>query len=122
MGNRVLEYIRLRPGRGFKPIRATLYYSQCVVVHEGLRSAITACIVAIINLLHSRTRARRGSDAVSRESATLLASLNAAGIARLPSLRPEQVKEINEYLSDKPLALRNGDRSLRDLVPPETTI
>jgi hypothetical protein len=48
--------------------------------------------------------------------------LHAAGIALLPSLKPQLVTEINEYLSDKPLVLRNGQRSRRDLVPPGMTI
>jgi hypothetical protein len=114
----VLEYIRLKPGRGFKPIRAALYYSQRIVVHEGLRSAVTASIAASIDLRHPRNR----RNARSPDRTAVLASLDATGIALLPSLKPEQVTEINEYLSDKPLVLRNGQRSRRDLVPPETTI
>src|SRR4051812_11002340 len=92
IGNRVMDYVRLKPGRGFKPIRAALYYAQRIVVHEGLRSAVAASIAASIDLRHPRNRA----NAPSADRTAVLASLHAAGIALLPSLKPQLVTEINE--------------------------
>jgi hypothetical protein len=119
---RVLEYIRLRPGRGFKPIRASLYYAQRIVVHEGLRTVIIACIVKVINLLQPRREWSQDENFPSAGRSGTTVSLKTSGIVPFPSLLPEHITEINEYLSDKPLVLRDGKQCQRDLLPPGTTI
>jgi hypothetical protein len=118
----VLEYIRLSPGRGFKPVRAMLYYAQRIVIHEGLRTSIISCIVKVINLVEPQQGMRRHDGSYPSNRAGIMTSLKTAGIALLPSLAPKQIAEMNEYLSDKPLVLRDDTRSVRERVPPGTTI
>jgi hypothetical protein len=48
----VLEKARIRPGRGFKPLRAALYYAQRGIIQPTIRSAITAGLTAAINWRH----------------------------------------------------------------------
>jgi hypothetical protein len=114
----VVERARLRPGRGFKPVRAALYYAQRVTVQPTIHAVITAGIVAAINWRQASRRAH--GDGIGHEAASsaTLRSLEIDGIARLPQLLTEQVKEMNGFLSDKPVVLSSGERVHRERVPP----
>ena len=118
----MLEYVRLKPGRGFRPGRAALYYSQRLVVHPGLRSAVTSCLATGISLMHPRTEMlaqTRDQDAVSSR---IIASLKTDGIAILPKISPDSIAEIRRYLSDKDVVLRDGTKTQRERVPADCTI
>lgn len=114
----VIERARLRPGRGFKPVRAALYYAQRVTVQPTIHAAITAGIVAAINWRHPSHRALGNGIGHAVASSATLRSLETDGIAMLPQLRTEQVKEMNGFLSDKPVVLSSGERVHRERVPP----
>ena len=114
----MLEQARLRPGRGFKPLRAALYYAQRGIVQPTIRSAITAGFAAAINWRHPSKGGQGDAIWHAPECAAVLRSLETEGIAILPERLPEQVEEMNRFLSDKPLVLRSGARVHHERVPP----
>ena len=118
----MVKRARIRPGRGFQPLRAALYYAQRGIVQPTIRSAITAGLAAAINWRHP-SKGRQG-DAIlhAPECSAVLRSLETEGIAILPECLPEQVEEMNRFLSDKPLVLRSGERVHHECVPPGCTI
>ena len=114
----MLEETRLRPGRGFKPLRAALYYAQRGIVQPTIRSAITAGFAAAINWRHPSKGGQGDAIWHAPECSAVLRSLETEGIAILPEHLPEQVEEMNRFLSDKPLVLRSGERVHHERVPP----
>jgi hypothetical protein len=115
---RMLDYVRLTPGRGFKPMRAALYYAQRLLVHPGLRASIVSCIAAVINW--KTPPARRPS--LASDSSHILASIKTNGWAFLPTISPEQVEDIKQYLADKPVVLRDRKVVPLSCVPPDCTV
>jgi len=92
-------------------VRAALYYAQRGIVQATIRSAITSGLAAAINWRHP-SKGRKGDGILhAPECSTVLRSLETEGIAILPECLPEQVKEMNRFLSDKPVVLRTGERS-----------
>jgi hypothetical protein len=118
----VLERARLRPGRGFRPLRAAFYYAQRSIVQPTIRSAITAGIAAAINWRHPFNGGPGDATWGAPDCSAILQSLATEGIAILPERLPDKVKEMNRFLSDKPVVLRSGERVRRELVPPGCTM
>jgi hypothetical protein len=121
-GPGVIEYARLKPGRGFKPGRAALYYSQRLVVHPGLRSAVRSCIATGISLAHPQKRMLADTRSHDADSSRILAVLKTDGIAIVPKISADRVTDIRQYLSDKDVVLRDGSRIQREHVPAACTI
>ncbi|HEX3486100.1 MAG TPA: hypothetical protein VHT51_13645 [Micropepsaceae bacterium] len=117
----MLQYVRLTPGSGFRPLRAAFYYAQRIFVQPELRSAITSCIVAAINMRHPPKTAAV-STKVQADSNELLRVLNRDGIALLPETNGQWVSDINAYLADKAVVLRNGERMHPQSVPSACTV
>ncbi|WP_194152294.1 phytanoyl-CoA dioxygenase family protein [Muricoccus nepalensis] len=46
----MIDYARLRPGRGFEPGRAAAYYAQRLVTGRRLRGSVSRCLAAAIRL------------------------------------------------------------------------
>jgi hypothetical protein len=111
----------LRPGRGFKPLRAALYYAQRGVTQPTIHAAITAGIVAAVNWRHPLNRGQGDEIWHAPDCSATLRSLEAEGIAILPQRLTEQVKEMNHFLSDKPVVLSSGERVHRERIPPGCT-
>jgi hypothetical protein len=120
--HRVLEKAHLRPGRGFKPLRAALYYAQRGIVQPTIRSAITAGLTAAINWRHPSKGGQGDAIWHAPECSAVLRSLETEGIAILPERLPEQVEEMYRFLSDKALVLRSGERVHHERVPPGCTM
>lgn len=118
----MLEHTRLRPGRGFKPLRAALYYAQRGIVQPTVRSAITAGVAAAINWRHPSTGGHADSIWHAADCSAVLGTLETEGIAILPERLSEHVVEMNRFLSDRPLVLRSGERVDHEHVPPGCTI
>jgi hypothetical protein len=114
----VLKRARLRPGRGFKPLRAALYYAQRGIIQPTIHSAITAGIAAAINWRHPSNGGQGDEIWHAPDRSATLRSLETEGIAILPQRLTEQVKEMNRFLSDKPVVLSSGERVHRERVPP----
>src|SRR5262245_58564082 len=117
-----LEHARLRPGRGFKPLRAALYYAQRVIVQPAIRSAITTGLATFIKWRHPLNGGRGDSFWHAVDCSAILRTLDAEGIAVLPERLSVQVAEMNRFLSDRPLVLRNGERVDRKCVPTGCTM
>src|SRR6266508_700549 len=90
----VLEHARLRPGRGFKPLRAAMYYAQRGIVQPTIRSAITAGFAAAINWRHPSKGGQGDAIWHAPDCSAVLRSLETEGIAILPEHLPEQVEEM----------------------------
>ncbi|MGH7308106.1 MAG: hypothetical protein ACREK6_05365 [Candidatus Rokuibacteriota bacterium] len=118
----VLEHARLRPGRGFKPLRAALYFAQRGITQPTIHAAITAGIVAAINWRHPVTGGQGDEICHAPDCSATLRSLEAEGVAILPQRLTEQVKEMNRFLSDQPVMLSSGERVHRERMPPGCTM
>ena len=117
-----LEHARLRPGRGFKPLRAALYYAQRGIVQPTIRSAITAGLAAVIKWRHPFSGAQGDSIWHAVDRSAILRTLDTEGIAVLPERLSVQVAEMSRFLWDRPLVLRSGERVDRTRVPPSCTM
>jgi hypothetical protein len=118
----VVERTRLRPGRGFKPLRAALYYAQRGIVQPTIRSAITAGLAAAINWRHPSNGRQGGATGLALDTSAVSRSLETDGIAILPERLAEHADEMNRFLSDKPVVLPSGDRVHHERVPPDCTL
>ena len=109
----MIEYARLRPGRGFVPGRAFLYYIQRLVTPFWLRQGIARLIAAFVAARHPfPVRA----DNPNRER------LEQKGLIALPGLvTPEWVDKVRTYLDGKDIQAKNRTMTL-DQVPPDVTI
>ena len=117
-----LEHARLRPGRGFNPLRAALYYAQRGIVQPTIRSAITASLATVIKWRHPLSGGQGDSTWHAGEPAAILRTLDTEGIAVLPERLSVQVAEMNRFLSDRPLVLRSGEQVDRQCVPSGCTM
>jgi hypothetical protein len=117
-----LERARLRPGRGFKPLRAALYYAQRGIVQPTIRAAIRASFAAAIKWRHPSNGGKGDAIWHAPECSAVLRSLETEGIAILPERLPKQVEEMKRFLSDKLLVVRSGKRVHHERVPPGCTI
>jgi hypothetical protein len=117
-----LEHARLRPGGGFKPLRAAAYYAQRGIVQPGIRSAIAAGLAAVIKWRHPISGGQGDSIWRAADCSAILRTLETEGIAVLPERLSVQVAEMNRFLLDRPLVLRSGERVDRKRVPPGCTM
>jgi hypothetical protein len=113
----VLKRTRLRPGRGFQPWRAALYYAQRLITQPTIHAGITAGIVAAINRRHPSDEGQGDEIGHASACSKALRSLETEGIAMLPQLPAEQVKAMTRFVSDKPVMLSSGERVHRQRVP-----
>ena len=117
----MLEYARLTPGRGFKPMRAALYYTQRLLVQPGLRAAIISWIAAAINWKRRSGQQKKPGPHMSDRS-RVVASLKTDGWTFLPAISPKQVADIKQYLADKPVVLRDRKVMPLNQVPRDFTV
>ena len=116
-GVQLLDYARLRPGRGFKPIRATLYYFQRLITLRFARRAITKLISTVINFQHARPAVidEHHNDVVTR--------LLSVGIVRVPSpLSDHELDEIGSFLESDRFIFRDGKTAPISARPAAATI
>ena len=104
-------YARLTPGRGWKPLRALLYYAQRIGVATPMANALAAWIARALSITHPVASDLNG-DAI-------LDHLRRDGYALLPPLlSDEQIEEMLAFLAKrKPVG--NGaqsDYELKDVV------
>ena len=114
----MLDYARLTPGRGFKPLRALLYYTQRVLVRPDLRAKIVSRIAAFINWRRPPATVR-GPSAV--DCTPIVASIKNNGWSLMPTISPEQIDDIRRYLADKPVVLRDRRVTPLNRVPTDCT-
>lgn len=110
----MIEYAPLRPGRGFSPARAFLYYIQRLVTPFWLRGAIAKLIAGIIALRHPPLETSH-PDALREK-------LEKKGLAILPALVTSQwADSVRAHLEDKEVVAKGRTMTL-DQVPPDVTI
>jgi hypothetical protein len=104
----MLEYARLRPGRGFQPLGAALYFGQRITTPKILRRMVSRSIATGVNLRHPGWANRRGRDARERSAMTALCD---DGIAMLPDLVSERgVAEMTAFLRTREAIGPSGQR------------
>ncbi len=113
----MLAYARLRPGPGFQPGRAGLYYAQRMATWPGARGSISRAIAAAVRL-------RRGTGswaAVAPRHSAVAAALRQDGIAMLADLvSPEQAAAMLSYFRAQSLVAADGRTTTLDDLPPGT--
>jgi hypothetical protein len=112
----MLQYAPLRPGLGFDPLRAALYYAQRLVPAPLLRRAVAGSVAAAINLRHKRPP----SGPLAND---IVGTLNSKGYAIIPDrLTDREIEEMLAYLARQPVILRDGRTVALEDVPAATTI
>lgn len=112
----VIEYARLRPGPGFAPVQALLYYVQRLATPYWLRAGLSRVI--------ARFLAARHPSLVSSDAGRsgLAGDLRSNGLVSLPSLvTPEWADKVLAYLQGKEVVVQGRAVPL-DRVSPEVTI
>ncbi|HEY4077850.1 MAG TPA: phytanoyl-CoA dioxygenase family protein [Rhizomicrobium sp.] len=102
----MIEYARLRPGPGFSPSKAMLYYAQRMASVHWLRQGIAGAIARGLARKHP-------AIPFDGNQIDLRDELLRRGLVSLPNLvAPDTVQKIHAYLQDKRLEIR-GRRKLR---------
>jgi hypothetical protein len=110
----VIEYARLRPGRGFSPVRALLYYIQRLVTPFWLRKGIANLVASILSIRHP-------SPSQVTTSRELRERLEQKGLIALPALvTPEWVDRVRAYLDGKEVVAKGGTMPLNQITPDVT--
>jgi hypothetical protein len=110
----MIPYIRLKPGRGFEPGRASLYYLQRLVCWPSLRRAVSWLLATRINAAQGAPQ-RRELDAASKRA---LDDLRRDGVTTLqPLAAPGQVKAMYDYFLSRPVLGPEGRRIPLDALP-----
>lgn len=110
----MLDYARLKPGPGFRPARAALYFSQRLVPYPSLRRILSRAIAAGVTLRH-RTGAPPDVPAspqgVTDQEPGILASLARDGYALAdPLLTAPVLAEIAGFIRNQEAVGRDGRR------------
>lgn len=116
IGGFVIEYARLRPGRGFAPMQALLYYIQRLTTPYWLRAMLSGVIARFLALRHP--------SLVSNEAgrSELAQALRSNGLVSLPSqVTPEWADKVLAYLQGKDVVAK-GQAIPLDRVPSDVTI
>jgi hypothetical protein len=88
----MIPYARLRPGSGFRPLRALLYYSQRLVTRPSARATVARILATYLNLRH-RHRHRCCTPPAEHKT------LTQHGLAGLPPLiAPPQIAKLRAWL------------------------
>ena len=97
-----MEYVRLAPGRAFRPWHSLMYYAQRLVTPRRLRRAVVSGVAGYLRVRHGMPAARGAAD---QAGAAQLQALRENGFALLaPLLGPSRLADIHAYLRDRPLA------------------
>lgn len=92
----MIEYARLRPGQGFAPFQALLYYVQRLATPYWLRRSLAGLIAGVLALRHP------SPFALSAERGEQDRQLRLNGLVSLPSLvTAEWVEKVMTYLQGK---------------------
>lgn len=106
----MLPHARLKPGRGFKPHKAALYYLHRMTVAPRLRDAVTSSITTALNAKH-------GYEKIAQPSlAHTLETLQRDGIADLPDVPFDLVESLNQRLRGKNVIYRGREGTLSDAI------
>ncbi len=109
----MIEYARLRPGRGFAPLQALLYYVQRLATPYWLRDALSNLIARRLAVHH---------PPLPSLDAERQRQLRVSGLVSLPSLvTPQWVDAVLAYLKGKDVVAKGRSVPL-DQVPPDVTI
>ena len=105
-----MKYAQLRPGRAFRPLRATLYYLQRIVTPIWLRRVVISVVSAIVRLRQGNGES--DVPGVSGAEMTMLADrLERDGLVELGTLLDaDQCRAIHAYLANKLLDDRDCRR------------
>ena len=101
----MIPYARLRPGPGFAPGKALLYYAQRVVTLPPARRFISSVISGAVRLMHGAV----AIPSVEAGAAGALADLAEHGVAMLsPLLADAAVARMLAYFLDQPVVAPDG--------------
>ncbi|MFO1060455.1 MAG: phytanoyl-CoA dioxygenase family protein [Dongiaceae bacterium] len=113
----LLSYARLRPGRGFRPGRALLYYAQRLVVQSASRRTIARLIAAGIRRSHP-PGVLAGEPEGTPRSTAVLEQLRRDGCSELGALlSPAALAEIHRFLAKRAVRAADGRSFAADRPP-----
>jgi hypothetical protein len=115
----MISYTQIRPGPGFQPGRAFLYYAQRLVTPPRMRRTLSRCIATGIRLRYGGYRQEQPGASPCRHAT---ASLERDGLAMLPDLvTPAAVDSIAAFFRGKNVARKDGSLVPLKGLPPGTT-
>jgi hypothetical protein len=114
----MLDYARLTPGPGFRPLAAACYYSQRIVTNRLARRLVAGTIATGISLRHPFDL----NHSTSPWGETL-DELRQEGVVRLAeTFSAADITQLRAYLEDKEVVGSDGRRFRADRPPPGTTM
>lgn len=109
----MLAYARLKPGDGFRPLRAAAYYLQRTVTPPRARRRASAALAAYLRVRHGAVPWRLEDD-----GHRALRALTDDGLAKLnPVLDPAAILEIRRYFAGQRSVAPDGELLGADLSP-----
>lgn len=115
----MIPYARLRPGPGFRPSRASLYYAQRFAIAPGLRRSVSRAIASAIRLRHGKG----AWVPVGPHYASVASALRRQGIGMLAGLVGEDTAgRIHDHLLSQPVIGPDGGLVALDRLPPGTAM
>src|SRR5262249_61457772 len=97
-------------------------YATALSFHPPFAPGSQAGFAAAINWRHPFNGGPGDAIWGALDGSAVLRSLATEGIAILPERPPDQVKEMNRFLSDNPVVLPSGERVHHERVPRECTM
>jgi hypothetical protein len=119
VGSKMIPYAMLRPGRGFQPGRAALYYAQRVVTEPRLRQGISRSIASALRLRHGTGSTLPLVSGCGNAADTL----HQQGIVMLDNLVTDAtVTAIVDYFLPKDVVGTDGHLAPVDELPRDTAM
>lgn len=114
----MIPYARLRPGTGFRPGNASLYYAQRLVTRPALRRAVARGLAAAIRFRHGSGSWGPGGPACDEAVATL----NRDGLSMLADgVAPaEAIERMAAFFGRERVVGPGGGLAVREELPPGT--
>ncbi len=118
----MIDYAPMRPGPGFRPTRAAMYYCQRVVTGPSARRLVARAVAAGVNLMHPDRDAGASPDATEQVTRRAVEALSSDGYAVIDDLlSPSAIAEIDAYLRNGTVVIRPGGEVPFDQLPQNVT-
>lgn len=114
----MIGYARLKPGPGFQPVNALLYYGQRAVTPPRLRQAVSNGIAAAIRLRDGKHRDVATEPYLHPVAEAAVAALERDGLAIIADfLAPETIERVTAYFRNEKIAGPGGALMKLDSLP-----
>jgi hypothetical protein len=114
----MIEYARLTPGAGFRPINAMLYYPQRLVTLASLRAGISLGISTIIRRVHGT-----GPEWIDDEAESeAVGALKRSGLTMMPAIPTHPLDRMLAFLSSSKVVGPGNRLAALDQLPAGTAL